>query len=84
VFIPTCPNRSLTPVLLLDIDILERNLQRMQEHALKHHVSLRPHIKTHKCIEIAKKQQTLGAKGITVSTFYEGEQFAEAGFNDIT
>ena len=73
-----------TPALLLDIDILERNLQRMQEHALKHHVSLRPHIKTHKCIEIAKKQQTLGAKGITVSTFYEAEQFAEAGFNDIT
>jgi D-serine deaminase-like pyridoxal phosphate-dependent protein len=73
-----------TPALLLDLDILERNLGRMQEHARIFNVSLRPHIKTHKCIEIAKHQQTLGAKGITVSTFYEAEQFAAAGFNDIT
>ncbi len=73
-----------TPALLLDIDILENNLQAMQNLASKHRVSLRPHIKTHKCIEIAKKQQSLGAKGITVSTFYEAEQFAAAGFNDIT
>jgi D-serine deaminase-like pyridoxal phosphate-dependent protein len=77
-------DQLLTPALLLDLDILEHNLKRMQEHALKHRVSLRPHIKTHKCIEIAKKQQALGAKGITVSTFYEAEQFAAAGFNDIT
>jgi D-serine deaminase-like pyridoxal phosphate-dependent protein len=73
-----------TPALLLDIDILEKNLQKMQNLALKHRVSLRPHIKTHKCVEIAKRQQALGAKGITVSTFYEAEQFAAAGFNDIT
>lgn len=73
-----------TPALLLDLDILERNLQRMQEKARKARVNLRPHIKTHKCVEIASKQKQLGATGITVSTFYEAEVFAKAGFNDIT
>ena len=74
----------LTPALLLDVEILERNMSRMQN---KLHIlgsALRPHIKTHKCIEIATRQRELGAKGITVSTFYEAEQFASAGFNDIT
>ena len=73
-----------TPALLLDYDILEQNLMRMQNRAREMNVALRPHIKTHKCIEIAKKQSSLGANGITVSTFYEAEQFAANGFNDIT
>ena len=73
-----------TPSLLLDADILDRNLKAMQEKANKLSVTLRPHIKTHKCLEIAKKQKDTGAKGITVSTLYEAEQFAKAGFHDIT
>lgn len=74
----------LTPALLLDIDILERNLSRMQGKVNALGSLLRPHIKTHKCIEIAKRQQELGANGITVSTLYEAEQFAKAGFHDMT
>lgn len=73
-----------TPALLLDLEILERNLTRMQQRANDFKVSLRPHIKTHKCIEIGRRQRELGARGITVSTFYEAEQFAAAGFDDIT
>jgi D-serine deaminase-like pyridoxal phosphate-dependent protein len=73
-----------TPALLLDYDILEQNLRRMQNRARDMKVALRPHIKTHKCIEIAKMQSSLGANGITVSTFYEAEQFAAKGFTDIT
>jgi len=73
-----------TPALLLDYDILEQNLNRMQNRARELNVALRPHMKTHKCIEIAKQQLSLGANGITVSTFYEAEQFAANGFNDIT
>jgi D-serine deaminase-like pyridoxal phosphate-dependent protein len=73
-----------TPALLLDQSILERNLTRMQERANELGVALRPHIKTHKCIEIANHQLELGARGITASTLYEVEQFAAAGFNDIT
>src|SRR5207248_299608 len=38
----------------------------------------------HKCIEIGKRQRTLGARGITVSTFAEARAFADAGFDDIT
>jgi D-serine deaminase-like pyridoxal phosphate-dependent protein len=55
----------------------------MQEKATSLGVSLRPHIKTHKCLEIAKRQIEAGAKGITVSTFYEAELFVRNGFNDI-
>lgn len=73
-----------TPALLLDQSILERNLTRMQDRANELGVALRPHIKTHKCIEIANHQLELGARGITASTLYEVEQFAAAGFNDIT
>lgn len=73
----------LTPALLLDFDILERNLRRMQDRAAALKVRLRPHLKTHKCVEIAKWQQRLGASGVTVSTFYEAVQFAAAGFDDI-
>jgi D-serine deaminase-like pyridoxal phosphate-dependent protein len=56
----------------------------MQDRANTFGVSLRPHIKTHKCIEIANHQLELGARGITVSTMFEVEQFIAAGFNDIT
>ena len=69
-----------TPALLLDADILERNIERMQQRMSSLGVALRPHIKTHKCIEIGKQQVAAGAKGITVSTLYEAEKFAEAGF----
>jgi D-serine deaminase-like pyridoxal phosphate-dependent protein len=80
---PTSINDLPTPALLLDQSILERNLTRMQDRANSFGVSLRPHIKTHKCVEIANHQLELGARGITVSTLYEVEQFAAAGFNDI-
>lgn len=73
-----------TPALLLDAKILERNLVMMQNKISALGSSLRPHIKTHKCIEIGRQQQKLGAKGITVSTFYEAQEFARAGFDDIT
>ena len=73
-----------TPALLIDHDVLERNLTAMQDRANTLGVALRPDIKTHKCIEIANHQLELGARGVTVSTFYEAEQFAAAGFNDIT
>lgn len=73
-----------TPALLLDLDIVKRNIARMQERANTFGVALRPHIKTHKCLEIAQLQRDAGARGITVSTFYEAEQFAAAGYDDIT
>ena len=73
-----------TPALLLDIDVLESNLRRMADRAEALGVTLRPHVKTHKCIEIGNKQRELGANGITVATLYEGATFADHGFTDIT
>jgi D-serine deaminase-like pyridoxal phosphate-dependent protein len=73
-----------TPALLLDLDVLERNLRRMSERAAALGVALRPHIKTHKSIEIAQLQRSLGTSGITVSTLYEARVFADHGFDDVT
>ena len=73
-----------TPALLLRLEVVERNLQYMAERARRLGVSLRPHIKTHKCVELARRQLGHGAAGITVSTLFEAEVFARAGFTDIT
>lgn len=73
-----------TPALLLDLDRLEANLEFMRGRAESLGVRLRPHIKTHKCLEIARMQRTAGAAGITVSTLEEARVFAREGFDDIT
>jgi len=73
-----------TPALLLDLDVVERNLRNMAGRASSLGVALRPHIKTHKCIELAERQRSLGVSGITVSTLYEARVFADRGFDDIT
>lgn len=72
-----------TPSLLIDLDILRRNLERMQAYACRNQVALRPHTKTHKCPEIAAMQMELGAQGITVAKVGEAEAMAEAGIRDI-
>ncbi len=74
----------MSPVALVDKDRLERNITDMATKAKEWSLQLRPHIKTHKCIEIGKKQENAGATGITVSTLSEASVFAEAGFKDIT
>ncbi|HVR97203.1 MAG TPA: alanine racemase [Thermoanaerobaculia bacterium] len=73
-----------TPALLLDFDVLERNLRHMADRAAGFGVRLRPHIKTHKAIEVAERQRALGVSGITVSTLYEARVFIEHGFDDVT
>lgn len=73
-----------TPTLLLDAAKLEANLARMARRASELDVALRPHVKTHKSIAIARRQRDLGASGITVSTLAEARVFAAAGFDDIT
>lgn len=72
-----------TPSLILDLDILERNLDRMAARARRLGVALRPHIKTHKCLEIGRLQRERGATGLTVSTLEEARAFADAGFEDL-
>ena len=73
----------MTPALVLDLDVLESNLDYMASRARDLGVALRPHVKTHKCIEIAERQVQRGASGITVATLAEAEVFADHGFDDI-
>jgi D-serine deaminase-like pyridoxal phosphate-dependent protein len=72
-----------TPVPIIDLDIVERNLARMQAYADAHGLALRPHIKTHKLPVFAKRQVELGAVGITCQKLGEAEIMAEAGLADI-
>jgi threo-3-hydroxy-D-aspartate ammonia-lyase len=73
-----------TPALLLHRDVMERNLKHMADRARRLGVSLRPHIKTHKCLELGRRQVASGAHGITVSTLFEAEAFVRGGFTDLT
>ena len=62
-----------TPALYVDLDVLERNIARMQEQCRAWGVALRPHVKTHKIPEIAQLQLDAGAIGITVAKVGEAE-----------
>lgn len=73
-----------TPALLLDLEVMEANVTRMAERADALGVALRPHLKTHKCVEIAERQRALGARGVTVATLAEARTFVAHGFDDLT
>lgn len=77
------PDALSTPAAYIDLDILSSNITRMAERSRAAGVSLRPHVKTHKCVEIGRMQMAAGAVGITVGTLGEAEVFAHAGFDDI-
>ena len=68
-----------TPVPLIDIDVVDRNLKRWQDRCAQLGIANRPHIKTHKLVPLAKYQIALGAKGITVQKLGEAEAMAEGG-----
>jgi D-serine deaminase-like pyridoxal phosphate-dependent protein len=72
-----------TPCLLVDRNVLEANLAAMAARARDHGVALRPHAKTHKCLEIARRQLAVDAVGLTVATVGEAEIFADGGFTDL-
>ncbi|NMH76579.1 D-TA family PLP-dependent enzyme [Pseudonocardia xinjiangensis] len=72
-----------TPFLAVDVDALDRNLTRMAGVAQTRGLALRPHVKTHKCPEIARRQVGHGAAGLTVATVGEAEIFAASGFADL-
>ena len=73
-----------TPAALLEREIVERNTARMAERVRRLGGRLRPHVKTHKCVEVARLQVRGHFGGITVSTLAEARFFAAAGFRDLT
>jgi len=72
-----------TPAVLIDLDRVEANLQRVQDYADSHGLKLRPHIKTHKLPRFARRAMELGAVGITVQKLGEAEVMADAGITEI-
>jgi D-serine deaminase-like pyridoxal phosphate-dependent protein len=72
-----------TPAPIVDLDRLERNLARWQQRCDELGLANRPHIKTHKCVEIARLQLELGASGLTCQTLGEAETMAAAGLADL-
>jgi D-serine deaminase-like pyridoxal phosphate-dependent protein len=76
-------NELDTPAVIVDLDVMERNLSRMGEYCRKHGLSLRPHAKTHKIPALAHKQIESGAVGITVAKLDEAEIMIESGIRDV-
>lgn len=72
-----------TPSVLIDLDKMEQNIQRMQARCDSLGLAFRPHIKTHKIPDIARIQIDAGAKGLACQKVTEAEVFAAAGFHDL-
>jgi len=72
-----------TPALIVDLDIMERNLATMASFFENNSCKLRPHFKNHKCIALAKKQLAAGAIGISSATLHETEALVKAGINSV-
>jgi len=72
-----------TPILLVDLPRMERNIRTMAEFAHSAGIKLRPHIKTHKIPALAHLQLASGARGVTVAKVGEAEVMADAGIADI-
>ena len=70
-----------TPVLTIDLDVLDENLERYQEYFDSHGIGLRPHIKTHKTLAIAHKQMQRGALGLTCQKIGEAEVMVGGGLD---
>src|SRR5262249_4448006 len=68
-----------TPALLVDLDRLQANIQKLADHCRSASCSARPHAKTHKCPEIARLQVAAGARGVAVATVPEAEAMVAAG-----
>jgi D-serine deaminase-like pyridoxal phosphate-dependent protein len=72
-----------TPAAIIDLARMQRNIERMQRRMDALGVRFRPHIKTSKSAPVVRAQLAAGARGITVSTLKEAEQFYADGFADI-
>jgi 3-hydroxy-D-aspartate aldolase len=71
-----------TPALVLDLDVFEKNLKTLVS-AVGNRVRVRPHAKTHKCPEVAKRQIALGAIGMCCQKVSEAEAMVEGGIADV-
>jgi len=72
-----------TPSMVVDIDLFEKNLKTMADYAKSAPIQLRPHVKVHKSLDIAKRQVALGAIGVTTATIAESELMSRGGIKGV-
>ena len=72
-----------TPCLVVDLDRFESNLDKMTRFTSQRRVALRPHAKTHKCVDIARRQLERGAAGVCVATIAEAEVMVRGGIRGL-
>jgi D-serine deaminase-like pyridoxal phosphate-dependent protein len=72
-----------TPALIVDLDAFEGNLRAMANQCQRDGCHFRPHAKTHKCPEVARRQVASGARGISTATVAEAEAMVAAGLKGV-
>jgi D-serine deaminase-like pyridoxal phosphate-dependent protein len=86
-WIPAQPGAALedvdTPALILDLDRFDANLSRLMQAAATTGVRVRPHAKSHKCVQIARRQIAAGAAGICCQKVAEAAVFLAGGISDV-
>jgi len=65
--------------MLVDLDLFEQNVRKMADHSKSVGINVRPHVKVHKSVEVAKRQIALGAIGLTATTIAEAELMSGSG-----
>ena len=81
--LPSLPSGLDTPGLVVFVDRVRANIDRLQRDLDARGIALRPHVKTHKSVRIARMQLEAGAAGLTVGTLGEAEVLASAGLRDL-
>ena len=79
--LPSLPAGLDTPEMVVFVDRVRDNIERLQADLAARGVALRPHFKTHKSVRIARMQLEAGAAGLTAGTIGEAEVLAQAGLD---
>jgi D-serine deaminase-like pyridoxal phosphate-dependent protein len=72
-----------TPSMVVDLDLFEQNINKMAAHSKAAGIGVRPHVKVHKSVDVAKRQMALGALGLTTATIAESELMSGAGIKGV-
>jgi D-serine deaminase-like pyridoxal phosphate-dependent protein len=72
-----------TPCMIVDLDMFKANVKHMADTAKTNGINVRPHVKVHKSVDVAKHQIAAGAIGLTCATIAEAELFSGAGIKNV-
>jgi len=72
-----------TPCMVVDLDMFKANVKHMADTAKANRINVRPHVKVHKSVDVARHQVAHGAVGLTVATIAEAELFSGAGIKGV-